>query len=227
MKNYAAPAPLHTLPHRHSVNESQIILTPDELAAQNGMRAEPMIASLDEPLHLEPVMSNTQRGSNASIHGEGYFEGIVGLKQDGTVMVDSTPGNNSPYSKYPHSPQSAPAYRRDGNLDSPQRALSSPTAVYMQPTRSYSPSGLGQDGKPVFAIPFAPNGYAHQDGLLGPPDAKMERQGSQDGADPATWQRWHRPSFPFPPPPGVNYNNYDSSSPIEGIPTGARPSFSQ
>ena len=228
MKNYSAPAPLHTLPHRHSTNESQIIVTPDELAAQNGMRSEPMIASLDEPLSLEPTMNNTHRGSVASAHGDGYFEGVVGLKQDGTAMVDSTPGNNSPYSKYPHSPQSAPIYRREGNLESPPHKHSSPTAAYMQPTRSYSPSGLGQDGKPVFAIPFAPtNGYHHhQDGLLGPPEAKMERQESQEGSDPATWQRWHRPSFPFPPPPGSNY--YDASSAHDAIPAGAgRPSFAQ
>jgi len=222
MKTYSAPAPLHTLPHRHSsMNESQMIVTPDELAAQNGMRTEPMIASLDEPLNIEPSMNSAHRGSTSSMHGDGYFEGVVGLKQDGTALVESTPGNNSPFSKYPHSPQSAPAYRREA-VGSPQRTHSSPTAVYMQPSRSYSPSGLGQDGKPVFAIPFAPNGYHHHDnGMLGPPDSKMERQGSQDGADQATWQRWHRPSFPFPPPPGSNYNQYETSSPVEAVTAGA------
>ena len=192
------PAPLHTLPTRHS-QDSQIIVTPDELAAQGNVRSEPMIASLDEPMSLDGSGMNpngSQRGSASSMHGESYFD--VGVKEHG--MVDQTPGAlNSPYTRYPHSPASAPTYRRDGALDSPRRVLASPTAPYMQQSRSYSPSGMvqsqsqGADGRPVFAMPFAPNGYVAQDGLLGPPidgGAKMERNASHDSADAGTWQRW-------------------------------------
>lgn len=212
-----------------------MIVTPDELAAQNGVRSEPMIASLDEPLSLEGpgiAPNGSHRGSASSIHGESYFD--VGMKNE-TGMMDQTPGQNSPYGKYPHSPVSAPTYRREGVLDSPHRAMASPTAPYMQHSRSYSPSGLSQpqsqgpDGRPVFAMPFAPNGYVANDGLLGPPvDApKMERNASQDSADQGTWQRWHRPSFPFPPPPGVNYNTFEqTSSPVDPA-ASARASYSQ
>ena len=192
------PAPLHTLPTRHS-QYNQIIVTPDELAAQGNVRSEPMIASLDEPMSLDGSGMNpngSHRGSASSMHGESYFD--VGVKEHG--MVDQTPGaTSSPYTRYPHSPASAPTYRRDGALDSPRRVLASPTAPYMQQSRSYSPSGMvqsqsqGADGRPVFAMPFAPNGYVAQDGLLGPPidgGAKMERNASHDSADAGTWQRW-------------------------------------
>jgi hypothetical protein len=193
------PAPLHTLPTRHST-DNQIIVTPDEHAAQGGVRSEPMIASLDEPMTLDNPALNphgSHRSSAGSMHGESYFD--VGMKQD-NGMVEQTPGaTNSPYTRYPHSPASAPAYRREGAVDSPRRVLASPTAPYMQQSRSYSPSGMltpqgaGPDGRPVFAMPFAPNGYVAQDGLLGPPidgAPKMERNASHDSVDPGTWQRW-------------------------------------
>lgn len=228
------PAPLHTLPARHST-DNQIIVTPDELAAQNGHRHEPMIASLDhEPIMMAPSMSHPgSHRSSAGSNGEGYFEGVAPVKQDGSVTIMETPGNNSPYSKYPVSPNSAPQFRRDGQLNSPSGMRHSPTTAYMSnPSRAYSPSTLGPEGKPVFAMPFAPvhQGYTYQhqqDGLLGPPmeAPMMEKQNSSD-SDRGTWQRWHRPSFPFPPPPGVNYN-FEPASPVDVTGSGGRPSFSQ
>lgn len=186
------PPPLHTLPPRQST-DSQIIVTPDEIAAQNGVRHDPMIVSQDhEPIMMDPQMSHpgSHRSSAGSL-GEGYFEGVAGIKQDGTAAMMDTPGNNSPYSKYPVSPSSVPQFRRENQP--------SPTTSYVpKQARSYSPSHLGSDGKPVFAMPFAPTqpGYAYhqqQDGLLGPPPMEaqqMEKQNSADSVDRATWQRW-------------------------------------
>jgi hypothetical protein len=193
-RNYP-PAPLHTLPHRDS-SESQIIVTPNELAAQNSMhRSDPSIANVEEQIYEQGMSaSGSHRGSAGSL-GEGYFEGVVGIKHDGTAAMMEPTGSNSPYSKYPASPASAIPYRRDGVLTSPSRPQPSPTSAYMSaPGRSFSPSTLGPDGKPVFAMPFsaAQAGYLQQDGLLGPPmeAQKMEKQGSSDG-DPTTWQRWY------------------------------------
>jgi hypothetical protein len=148
---------------------------------------------------MDPAHSVQDHRSSGGSLGEGYFEGVVGIKHDGTAsMLDTPRDHNSSYSKYPASPSSVPQYRRDVTLASPSHGNNSPTTSYMSaPGKAYSPSALGRDGKPVFAIPFASGQQAQytyqqgQDGLLGPPmeAVQMEKQGSSD-SDRGTWQRW-------------------------------------
>ncbi|WVR07222.1 hypothetical protein IAU60_004263 [Kwoniella sp. DSM 27419] len=225
----SAPPPLSSLPPRNSSENSQIIVTPNDVTQQHQMARSMSDVGvtgpgLEEPLVLDPTMGNAQRGSAGSLgDGQGgYFEGVVGMKQDGTAVLDGTQENSSPFTRFPASPSNPHhhPYRRPSAIPSPNKAQHS--AIAMQPTKSrqFGAGTLGADGKPIFAMPFAPTGqtYTHQqqDGMLAPPlepGTKMEKQASSDGM-PETWQRWHRPSFPFPAPPGVNYN-YDPSSPID------------
>lgn len=181
-----------------------------------------MLAPLEEPLVVDPSGPGTRGsdGSDPTANGS-YFDGVVGLKGDGTAMMDrsnSHQSQSSPYSKnlgiggVRHHPYGRPMQGNGvGVMTSPSK-------------RQPSPTNLGPDGKPMFAMPFAPSQY---DGMLAPPQQheapKMEKQGSHGAdADPTTWQRWHRPSFPFPVPPGVNYN-YDPSSPVAVAVDGSQP----
>ncbi|WWD17473.1 hypothetical protein CI109_101914 [Kwoniella shandongensis] len=231
----SAPPPLHSLPSRQQSDQSQLIVTPDEMAAQQQQMARTSIGdngmapALDEPLVLDSTMGaagGASRGSAGSMEdGSGsYFDGVVGIKQDGTALIDSPQGSASPYARFPTSPSNGVhhhPYRRPMAIPSPGRQQPSPTTTgSYQGHRNYSPSSLGADSKPIFAMPFTPNGSQYtvqqHEGLLAPPletATKMEKQGSADGP-PDTWQRWHRPSFPFPAPPGVAYN-FDPSSPID------------
>ncbi|CAD6574121.1 MAG: hypothetical protein TREMPRED_001011 [Tremellales sp. Tagirdzhanova-0007] len=221
----SAPPPLTTLPARQlSDNSSQILVTPEEIAVQQQMAGR-IVPPLEEPLVVDPNLA--KNGTLSSSHdSEGYFEGVVGLKQDGTALIDHNLAS-SPYARYPSSPSANlhhHPYRRPPTLASPHKGNgqnSSPTIHYNPSHRSFSPSNLAPDGKPIFAMPFAlqtNGGYAlqQQAGLLAPPleqSVKMDKQASSD-SDQTTWQRWHRPSFPFPPPPGSNYH-FDPPSPIE------------
>ena len=161
---------------------------------------------IEEPL-IDPVLASgtSQRGSEGS---DGYFEGVVGLKQDGTALIDKQA--DTLFARYPNSPSANfhhHPYRRPSALTSPIRSTgisggsraqnSSPTLQYHVPQSSFSSSNFTSD-KPVFAMPFAPpnGGYGlqqqQQDGMLAPPldtGIKMEKQASSDG-DPTTWQRW-------------------------------------
>lgn len=201
----SAPPSLATLPARQaSDNNSQILVTPNEIAARHQMARTMGPGAgppLEETLVLDPVLtsSGSQRNSSGS---DGYFEGVVGLKQDGTALIEKNVGS-SPYARYPNSPSTnlhPHPYRRPSTLTSPNRGMSqqhsSPTLQYHPAQRSFSPSNLANDGKPVFAMPFPPQnggyGLQQQDGMLAPPidmGTKMEKQGSADG-DPTTWQRW-------------------------------------
>ncbi|WRT66175.1 uncharacterized protein IL334_003128 [Kwoniella shivajii] len=218
----SAPPALSTLPPRDSSETSQIIVTPDEIAQQQQMSRSisdmGVPPALDEPLVIDPSFG--QNGRNADASG-GYFEGVVGIKNDGTAMIDNGSEQSSPYNRFPNSPSNPNhhhPYRRPSAMPSPGRQMSSPTVPIGN--RSFAPGTLGADGKPVFAMPFTPTGQTYNlqqhDGLLAPPletGQKMEKTMSADGM-PESWQRWHRPSFPFPPPPGVGFT-YDPSSPID------------
>ena len=202
----SAPPPLTTLPARQaSDNNSQILVTPSEIAVQQQM-ARRIMPPLDEPLVIDPNLAST--GSHTSSNGsESYFEGVVGLKQDGTALIDHNIADHnlasSPYARYPSSPSTNlhhHPYRRPPTLASPHKGNgqnSSPTMHYNPSHRSFSPSNLATDGKPIFAMPFSlqnNGGYAlqQQDGLLAPPmdqSIKMDKQSSSD-SDQTTWQRW-------------------------------------
>lgn len=205
----SAPPPLSALPARHSSeNTNQIIVTPNEIAAHQQM-AQNVSPPLEEPLVIDPMLSaiDSQREGDES---DGYFEGVVGLKQDGTALIDKNMSATSPYPRWPNSPSNSNnlhhhPYRRPSTMTSPNRVNgngqnSSPTMQFnpSMMNRTYSNNGNGRaaDGKPVFAMPFTPQlngGYAlqHQDGMLAPPleSVKMEKQASADG-DPVNWQRW-------------------------------------
>ena len=178
--------------HRQSSAQSQtqFIVTPDELAAaqQQAQAAAP----LDEPLAIDPALS-----SHGADNADGYFEGVVGLKQDGTAVIDHNPGS-SPYARYPSSPPNSQIhhhpYRRPQAVTSPIRG--SPTALFSTGVKSYTPSNFNGDSRPVFAMPFPPQNHTyamqHHEGLLAPPleqAVKMEKQTSAE-SDPTTWQRW-------------------------------------
>ncbi|KAK6910306.1 hypothetical protein L486_00031 [Kwoniella mangroviensis CBS 10435] len=219
----SAPPNLSSLPPRDSSEPSQIIVTPDEIGQQQQQQMARVVSDMGVPQSLaEPLVIDTSLGRTNSSMGEtpdGYFEGVVGLKQDGSAMLDNSSGNSSPFTRFPSSPSNAThhhPYRRPSAMPSPgQRTNQSPIGG-----RTFAPGSLGADGKPVFAMPFTPSGQSYSlqqtDGLLAPPletGAKMEKTLSAD-AMPESWQRWHRPSFPFPAPPGVGYT-YDPSSPID------------
>ncbi|WWC70384.1 uncharacterized protein I206_104334 [Kwoniella pini CBS 10737] len=225
----SAPPSLTTLPPRDSSESSQIIVTPDEIGQQQQQQMARSMSDMGVPPALaEPLVIDTTLGRTNSSMGEnsdGYFEGVVGIKQDGTAMLDNGSGNTSPYTRFPSSP-SNPAhhhpYRRPSAMPSPvqNRMNASPTVAMPIQNRVFAPGSLGTDGKPVFAMPFTPTNQNYNiettNGLLAPPletAAKMEKTLSAD-AMPESWQRWHRPSFPFPAPPGVGYT-YDPSSPID------------
>ncbi|OCF42813.1 hypothetical protein I317_03415 [Kwoniella heveanensis CBS 569] len=226
----SAPPPLGSMPPRNSSENSQIIVTPNDIGQQMARSVSDVGGvppSLQEPLVLDTSMGGVQPSgrSNGSDGQGGYFEGVVGVKQDGTAVLDASQGNTSPYTRFPTSPSNGGLhhpYRRPSAMPSPGRAAVPASSIAMQPTgsRQFGAGTLGADGKPIFAMPFTPTtptyAVSQQDGLLAPPletSTKMEKQLSSDGA-PETWQRWHRPSFPFPAPPGVNYN-YDPSSPVD------------
>ncbi|KAL7421780.1 hypothetical protein Q5752_003551 [Cryptotrichosporon argae] len=204
-----APPPLGTLPSRAQSDQSQLILTPDDLAQQqqhphphahshahsHSGRSSMVGGTLDEPLVLETPMSlaggGGARGSAGSLDEGSYFDGVVGIRKDGTVLMD-------PAQRYPVSPATATAVA--------PRPVARPAA----PVRP--------DGKPVFAVPFpsaagpgAGQQYLASAPVLGGED--MEKQSSA-GSDPQSWQRWHRPSFPFPTPG----NGFDVN--INGAPAG-------
>ena len=197
----SAPPPLTTLPARQlSDNSSQILVTPEEIAVQQQMAGR-IVPPLEEPLVVDPNLA--KNGTLSSSHdSEGYFEGVVGLKQDGTALIDHNLAS-SPYARYPSSPSANlhhHPYRRPPTLASPHKGNgqnSSPTIHYNPSHRSFSPSNLAPDGKPIFAMPFAlqtNGGYAlqQQAGLLAPPleqSVKMDKQASSD-SDQTTWQRW-------------------------------------
>ena len=190
--------------------DNQIIVTPDELELaqeQGGGRGVNKRGGLDESLTIEPVLS-----ASSSAHGsatsatDGYFDGVVGLKDDDSSMMDSNgPGSNSPYSRYAPSPVSggnggggvghgSHPYRRTDNPSSPHRSQASPTTSYIYANSSH----LGPEGKsftsnnnPVTSFIQGSGGYMSQlDGMLAPPlGQKMEKQSSADGGT-TTWQRW-------------------------------------
>ncbi|WVQ82196.1 hypothetical protein IAT38_004324 [Cryptococcus sp. DSM 104549] len=227
----AAPPPLSTLPTRplSDVSQSQVIVTPSEVAGQQLARtsiSDP-VPGLEDPIVLDTtagsVESGSGQGSAGSMGGDpqagGYFQGVVAAKHNSEVQ-----GHTSPYSRFPQSPPHGVhghhPYRRPTLITSspglPAQARSgqpSPTAY--TPTQ-FAPSSMGSDGKPVFAMPFTPvvpYGVQRPEAVLAAnlDGTKMEKVASQD-AIPETWQRWHRPSFPFPAP--VNYQ-FAPSSPID------------
>ena len=167
---YSAPPPLSIIPSRQASDSSQVILTPDELAARQ--EAARIVQPLDEPA-VDPSLSGTN-------DQDGYFEGVVGIRRDGTALIEK----DESYDQYASSP--GQVYNRE--LMSPMK--SSPS--YHQ-ARSFSP--IGQDSKPVFAMPFPPQSYSMQqgEGMLAPPlhSHDMEEQGSGDDEN-QNWQpsRW-------------------------------------
>ena len=176
-----APPPLSSLPHRqHADASSQIIVTPNDPGQQQQQMARAVgVDSLDDRSMIDPSLG--------SMNEDGYFEGVVGLKNDGTAMINSSQDYARFNASSPHSLHHHP-YRRTPGLTPGQSA-----AGY--PSRPYQPSGLGTDGKPVFAMPFAPS-----NGLLAPPMdvGQMDKGEGPDGSDPATWQRWYAADRPAP-----------------------------
>ena len=176
---YAHP-PLGSLAARHqSDNLSQVIVTPNDLDQHEQMhsRAIEVASTVEDAAMIDPSLGGVMPGGDGT-DTEGYFEGVVGLKQDGTAMIK--PPND--YARYTASPPTSihpHPYRRPNGMANGQQGSPNPY------TR-YPASGYGQDGKPVFGMSFP------QHAMLAPPmdGTKMEKQGSTDGSDPATWQRW-------------------------------------
>ncbi|ORX36863.1 hypothetical protein BD324DRAFT_608862 [Kockovaella imperatae] len=146
---------------------------------------------------------------------------------------------NSPATRPSHHP-----YRRSNNPNTSPVKLSPRTSTTLSPTTGYAPGqrtysgeagapSIGPDGKSAFAVPFTPDYQSSANGDMlnvshppgtghssGSPAEGMSRQSSGD-SDPSTWQRWHRPSFPFPHssagtgPNSSSYQSYDNSPPLE------------
>jgi hypothetical protein len=71
--SFQHPAPIE---HRQASDQSSVLVTPQETG-----RDSAAVAPMDEPL-LDPTLH--QRASG----GSDYFDGVVGIKQDGTAMLD-------------------------------------------------------------------------------------------------------------------------------------------
>lgn len=178
----SAPPPLTSLPPRQS-SDQQILVTPNELAAQSSARSIAVAAPLEEPLGLEQGMSGADlRGNpdNGSSHEDGYFEGVVGIKSDGTAVLEKAQNSAGPSyppsAQLPH-PNFHHPYRR--HVSSPyQQTNHSPSTTHFPTSRPYTPSTLGQDGKPVFAMPFA-HMQQMAGGGMGNTGVEMEKQASQ------------------------------------------------
>ena len=231
--NYSRPSgpppPLHTLPPRQHSDQSSIhsavLVTPNDLGPQSLPRIErPNDIHLEEPIVIDSAMSHSGSGSSGGDPGQGsYFDGVMGIKGDGTALMAHSPYTRS----FPSTSPSKAAnmhhpYRRspiNQSLASPLKPLSTPTtsSTQLSPTtnghhmptpqtqfhaqsRHYSTSHpIGGDGKPMFAMPFAPeNGYGHNQGQMmnGSEGQKMERVGSAE-SDPTTWARWSVPRYPM------------------------------
>lgn len=72
-----APQPLEHLPRQPS-DQSSLLVTPQDTG-----RDSAGVAPMDEPM-LDPSLHAAQRSSG----GSDYFDGVVGLKHDGTALLD-------------------------------------------------------------------------------------------------------------------------------------------
>ena len=215
-----APPPLNTMPPRTASIRSamsQVIVTPNETGVTNPMsRSQQQLSStihLEEPIVIDSPMNGTssgmQQGNNTPPNGgdADYFE--MNLKTASNSNLLNAPmaspahlQSSSPFSRSFPSPSvttrpiAQHPYRRPNPSLSPGRMSSELHGTGQ--TSSSSP--LNAHAKPIFAVPFSPDGYStinvNQGNILGM-DTEMERVGSGD-SDPSTWQRWHRPSFPIP-----------------------------
>ncbi|RXK40835.1 hypothetical protein M231_01894 [Tremella mesenterica] len=176
----SAPPSLNTLPSRQASDQSQILVTPSDVNSHRDL-----LTPMDDPV---VIISGSGRESESSELGTGYFDGVVGLKNDGTALMErSSSGTitqkNPPYSRSNrHHPYRRPSQQQGSS-----------------PNKRQSPTSLGPDGKPVFAIPFSPAQQNQYDGMIvnqgqgqaQGDGAQMERQGSGGTeGDHTTWQRW-------------------------------------
>ncbi|OWZ81098.1 specific RNA polymerase II transcription factor [Cryptococcus neoformans Tu401-1] len=226
-RSSTALPPLTSLPQRQSADQSQIILTPCEPSGLTLAQATAPLTQISIKT-IDPAIGNIEVGSgsgSAGSMGEGftpeYFDSAVPIKSASVMSADAR-SNVSPFSSTctspPESIQPQP-YRRSTLTLASDGTGPSPSSSYKD-TMPIAPSNLGAEGKPVFSTPFTPTAQSfamQQQGTNASQTSSeantMERQASSDKM-PETWQRWHRPSFPFPAPPGISYV-FDPSSPME------------
>ena len=225
-----APPPLNTMPSRtESIRSamSQVIVTPNDTGDSNPMSRSqqqlPSVIHLEEPIVIDNPM-NGQSGmqNNTPPNGNGgeadYFDMNLKTASNSNML-------NPPMASPAHLHSSSPFSR---SFPSPSANRTATQHPYRRPNATNSPARLhaelqgGGNGKPIFAIPFTPDGsstYMNQGSAMSSTDvsmdAKMERVPSSD-SDPSTlsWQRWHRPSFPFPPTAGNTYE-FEQQSALE------------
>ncbi|WVO16396.1 hypothetical protein L204_104071 [Cryptococcus depauperatus] len=223
-----APPPLTTLPPRHSADQSQIIMTPSDISSTSigasSMGETGTVLGMNDGSigMVDTLVSSVSTGSVGSM-GEGFAHGEYKSlqldKANGMIYQSKT----SPYLQTATSlPQSGGIYQHSNHrptlsLASPdQNVLPSPTDSSYQ-SQTFSPSSLSADEKPNFALPSAHFAQAFPvlpQNAISPPlkAVKMEETwSSTNDTTPETWQRWHRPPFPYPASPGFAYM-FDSSA---------------
>lgn len=179
----SAPPPLSSLPSRQPSAQSLVIITPNDPNTQQLERHVGVAPPLDEPHGVNSMTSVDMRSGqgSASSSGDGYFDGVVGLKSDGTAVLEKSQESPIyPTTAHPSHPHFHHPYRRTSNFTSPHQQ-SSPTVPHHPQARPYTPSTLGGDGKPVFAMPFVRPEYnqIQNDGMFVPQVVEMEKQSSQ------------------------------------------------
>lgn len=156
---------------------------------------------MDEPV-LDPALEAAGEGPS-SAGPDGYFDpaltSVIEHKAAGSVQGGTGP-SPSPYPRYQHHPYRRPENTNgssngsNGQYQHQQQSQLSQSHTQQQQQQRSAPSG--QDGRPVFSIPFPKS-----EGLLSAPEdgTQMERQSSQvsNGGSAGdmdmggqTWQRW-------------------------------------
>lgn len=129
---------------------------------------------MDEPRSIGQHSSSTYPGESGDSATEGYFEGVVGLKSDGTAQLENPQYSSSPHPAQPQFHDQSPS-----TYTSPMiHQGGSPTTTLYPPSRTYTPTVYGNEEKPTFALPFARPDYV-QASTFEQNSTIMEKQGSQ------------------------------------------------
>jgi hypothetical protein len=178
---------------------------------QQHMQRTPIVVKpMDEPI-LDPSLDATPGAGGP----DGYFDqsisGSLDSKSNGLHGGGSTGPASSPYPRYQqHHPYRRPdSYQGNGNANGNGKGPSPPNSGYQlqqqqqqqqQHSQYQQPHDIGQDGRPVFTVPFLKQ--ENGNGLLSAPEdggSQMERQLSQASNSGSvaemdmggqTWQRW-------------------------------------
>ncbi|WVQ77188.1 hypothetical protein IAR50_006871 [Cryptococcus sp. DSM 104548] len=178
-------------------------------------------------------------GAGAGVSGSGSGSNVDPRGKSSSLLSRITSSNSSPISTLSPTSTIYPTASASTTTMYQRTSLASPVEEELD--------GEGKGRPPAFAMPFPPlgslgslgslGGYVlsptsragegslqqqqqQQHGQLNDAQApEMEKQPSQEEIQRQTWQRWHRPSFPFPPPTTMAVTMMEQSGLMEGSST--------